>query len=159
RAWRRGHVAELRAFEMVDIASGKKLRGVEVRGFKRGPGQRHGCPSHGVGMAPDEKEIWVVDAYNERVHIFDATVMPPKQLESIKVRDEPGWVTFTRNGQYAYPSTGDVVEVATRKIVAGLTDEHGTAVQSEKMVEIDFADGQPVRTGDQFGVGRVRRPR
>ena len=40
-------------------------------------------------------------------------------------------------------------------IVATLTDEHGAAVQSEKMVEIDFQDGRPVRAGDQFGVGRV----
>lgn len=150
------NVNELLGFEVGDIATGKSLHRVEVSGFKRGPVKRHGCPSHGIGMTPDEKEIWVVDAYNERVHIFDATTMPPRQLESIKVRDEPGWVTFTRDGKYAYPSTGDVVETATRKIVAGLTDEHGTAVQSEKMVEIDFDGDSPVRNGDQFGLGRVR---
>jgi hypothetical protein len=27
-------------------------------------------------------------------------------------------------------------------------------VQSEKMVEVVFSSGKPVRTGDQFGVGR-----
>lgn len=149
------NVNELLGFEVGDIATGKALHRVEVSGFKRGPVKRHGCPSHGIGMTPDEKEIWVVDAYNERVHIFDATTMPPRQLESIKVRDEPGWVTFTRDGRYAYPSTGDVIETATRKIVAGLTDEHGTAVQSEKMVEVDFQGDQPVQAGDQFGLGRV----
>jgi len=93
------------------------------------------------------------------MHIFDATKMPPTQVASIEVRDEPGWITFSIDGQYGYPSTGDVVEVATRKIVAGLTDEKGAAVQSEKMLEIDFADGKPVRTGDQFGLGRKRGPR
>ncbi len=82
----------------------------------------------------------------------------PKQLKSLKVRDEPGWLTFTLDGRYAYPSTGDVIETATRKIVAGLTDEHGTAVQSEKMLEIDFEGDQPIRNGDQFGLGRLPLP-
>ena len=77
--------------------------------------------------------------------------MPPKQVESLKVRDEPGWITFSIDGRYAYPSTGDVIDVATRKIVATLTDEDGRHVQSEKMVEIDFEDGKPVRAGASSG--------
>jgi DNA-binding beta-propeller fold protein YncE len=152
------NVNELLGFEVGDLTTGKKLHRVEVPGFRKGPVKRHGCPSHGIGLTPDEKELWVVDAYNERVHVFDATVMPPKLVTSIKVRDEPGWVTFTRDGRYAYPSTGDVIDTATRKIVAGLTDENGTAVQSEKMVEVDFRDGVPVSAGDQFGIGRVTKP-
>ena len=28
-------------------------------------------------------------------------------------------------------------------------------MQSEKLLEIDFAGGKPVRAGDQFGIGRV----
>ena len=43
----------------------------------------------------------------------------------------------------------------TRTIVATLKDEKGGEVHSEKMVEIDFKDGKPVRNGDQFGLGRV----
>jgi hypothetical protein len=82
--------------------------------------------------------------------------MPPKQVANIELRDEPGWVTFGIDGKYVYPSTGDVIEVATRKIVTGLTDENGTAVQSEKLLQIDFENGQPVRAGDQFGVGQKR---
>jgi len=49
-----------------------------------------------------------------------------------------------------------VIDVASRKIVAALTDETGAAVQSEKMVEIDFAGAVPVRAGDQFGIGGNR---
>jgi DNA-binding beta-propeller fold protein YncE len=146
----------LLGFEIGDIESGKKLHRIEVAGFKQGPVKRHGCPSHGVGLTPDEREIWVVDATNERVHIFDATTMPPKQLESIKVKDEPGWVTFSLDGKYAYPSTGDVIDTQTRKILLELKDETGAAVMSEKMVEIHFADGKPVRNGDQFGLGRKK---
>jgi hypothetical protein len=149
------NVNELLGFEIGDLTTGKKVYRVEVEGYQKGPVKRHGCPSHGIGLTPDEKELWVADAYNERVHVFDATVMPPRQVASIKLRGEPGWVTFTLDGRYAYPSTGDVIDTATRKIVAELTDEHGAGVQSEKLLEIDVRDGEPVRTGDQFGLGRV----
>ncbi len=149
------NVNELLGFEVGDLQTGKLLHRVEVAGFKKGPVKRHGCPSHGIGLTPDEKEIWVCDATNRHLHVFDATVSPPKQVHSIPVRDEPGWVTFTLDGKYAYPSTGDVIDTSTRKIIAGLTDEKGTAVHSEKMLEIDFQDGKPIRNGDQFGVGRV----
>jgi hypothetical protein len=69
--------------------------------------------------------------------------------------DQPGWVTFSLDGDYAYPSTGEVIDTRTRKIVAHLKDEQGRPVQSEKLLEIDFAGQAPVRAGDQFGVGRV----
>ena len=150
------NVNGLLGFEVGDIVSGQKLHRVEVEGFKPGVPKRHGCPSHGIGLTPDEKEVWVCDAANQRMHIFDATVMPPKQVASIEVRDDPGWITFSLDGKYAYPSTGQVIDVATRKIVATFKDETGTIAESEKIVEIHFSGGKPVRTGDQFGLGRVR---
>ena len=148
------NVNDLLGFEVGDLITGQKLCRVAVTGFEKGPTKRHGCPSHGVGLTPDEKELWLTDAHNRRVHIFDATVMPPKQLSSIELRDEPGWITFSLDGRFAYPSTGDVLDVATHKIVGELKDENGVAVQSEKKLEVDFAKGQPVRAGDQFGLGR-----
>ena len=161
------NVNDLLGFEIGELTTGKMLHRVEVQGFEKGPTKRHGCPSHGIGLTPDEKELWLTDAHNSRLHIFDvrlltsaatnATVKPPKQVASIELRDQPGWVTFSIDGKYAYPSTGDVIEVATRKIVAGLKDEKGIDVQSEKMLEIDFKDDQPVRSGDQFGLGRLTR--
>jgi 6-phosphogluconolactonase (cycloisomerase 2 family) len=131
------------------------LHRVEVQGFQKGPIKRHGCPSHGVGLTPDEKEVWVCDAANSRLHVFDATIMPPRQLTSIALREQPGWVTFSLDGRYAYPSTGEVIETLTKKILTALGDEKGREVHSEKMVEIVLQNGVPVRTGDQFGLGRA----
>lgn len=148
-------INELLGFEVGDITTGRKLHRVEVAGFQPGPVKRHGCPSHGIGLTPDEKEIWVTDGHNQHLHVFDATVMPPKQVASIRVRDEPGWVTFSLDGALAYPSTGDIIDVATRKIITALTDETGASVMSEKMVEVQWAgETKVIRTGDQFGVGR-----
>jgi DNA-binding beta-propeller fold protein YncE len=150
------NVNELLGFEIGDLKSGKKLHRVEVPGFAKGKVKRHGCPSHGVGLTPDEKELWVVDAANQRVHVFDATAMPPKYATSVKLREQPGWVTFSLDGKFAYPSTGEVIDTATKRVVAALADEKGREVHSEKVVEIHFRGGAPVAAGDQFGLGRKR---
>jgi DNA-binding beta-propeller fold protein YncE len=151
------NVNDLLGFEIGDIRTGKMLARVEVTGFEKGPVKRHGCPSHGIGLTPDEKEVWIADGHNQHVHVFDNTVMPPKQIASLPVREQPGWVTFSIDGKYAYPSTGEVFDVKTKKLITKLADEKGGEVHSEKMMEIDFKGGKPVRTGDQFGLGRVTK--
>ena len=82
---------------------------------------------------------------------------PPKQVASLALREQPGWVTFSLDGRHAYPSTGEVIDVQTKKVLATLTDEKGREVHSEKMLEIVFKDGVPVKVGDQFGVGRAKQ--
>ena len=143
----------LLGFEIGDIKTGKKLHRIEVEGFKQGPVKRHGCPSHGIGLTRDEREIWVTDGHNSHLHLFDATVMPPQQVHSIKLRAQPGWVTFSLDGKTCWPSTGDVIDVATRKITHTLTDEDGRMVMSEKLLEVQFEGDRLVAVGDQFGKG------
>jgi hypothetical protein len=148
------NVNDLLGFEIGDIRTGKFLRRVEVPGFKAGPVKRHGCPSHGIGLTPDERELWLCDGANSHVHVFDLTTRDPRLTHSFPVRDQPGWVTFTIDGRFAIPSTGEIIDVRNKRIVTALADEQGKPVQSEKLLEIDFRDGKPLRAGDQFGVGR-----
>jgi hypothetical protein len=150
------NVNNLLGFEIGGLQTGKKLYRVEVQGYQKGPVKRHGCPSHGIGLTPDETEIWLADGYNESMHVFDVTQMPPKQIKSLKLREQPGWITFSIDGKYAYPSTGEIFETKTKRMVTALSDEEGRPVHSEKMLEIDFANGKPIRTGDQFGIGQKR---
>jgi DNA-binding beta-propeller fold protein YncE len=153
------NVNGLLGFEVGDLKTGKVLHRVEVKGFETGMVKRHGCPSHGIALTPDEKEAWVCDAANSRLHLFDVSVMPPKQLTSIKLRDQPGWVTFSSDGKLlAYPSTGEIIDVKSRKIIAALKDEEGREVHSEKMLEIIFRNGMPIHNGDQFGRGGQPSP-
>ncbi len=151
-------VNELLGFEVGDIKIGKMIHRVTVPGFTKGPVKRHGCPSHGIGLTPDENEVWVTDGTNNRMHIYDIHALSasnaPRYVWSVELRDQPGWITFSLDGTLAYPSTGDVIDVKSRKVIAQLTDETGTAVQSEKLLEIDFRGTEPVKTGDQFGIGR-----
>src|SRR5262249_24074134 len=49
------NVNGLLGFEVGDLETGKKLYHVEVEGYKQAPTvKRHGCPSHGIALTPDE---------------------------------------------------------------------------------------------------------
>lgn len=149
-------VNELLGFEVGDIKTGEVLASIKVEGWDKGPVRRHGNPSHGIGLTPDEKELWVADGHNMRMHIFSA--MPPYQQQTtIPLSDMPGWVTFSMDGKYAYPSSGEVIDVKTREILYLLKDEHYNTVSSEKMIEIFMEDGKAVKIGDQFGIGRKNK--
>lgn len=144
----------LLGFEVGDLATGKLVRRVAVDGFKTGPVKRHGCPSHGIGMTPDGSQIWLCDSFNHRLHIFALEGDTVKIVDSLKVCDEPGWVTFSIDGRRAYPSTGEIIDAQTRKTLGTLADEAGKPVQSEKLLEILFEGTTPTHSGDQFGRGR-----
>lgn len=147
------NVNGLLGFEVGDIRTGKVLHQVSVKGYAKGPVARHGCPSHGIGLTPDGRELWVSDGHNLAMHVFDATVMPPRQVASLPVRDQPGWVTFSLDGTLAYPSTGEVFDVRSRRLVTSLRDETGRQVGSEKLLEIDFVGSKAVAAGNSFGAG------
>jgi hypothetical protein len=86
------------------------------------------------------------------VHVFDVTASPARQVASIKLTPTwptPGWITTSIDGKFFYPSSGDVIERASRKLVASLGQE-----QVECMVEVDFKNGDVIAVGKQFGIGR-----
>jgi DNA-binding beta-propeller fold protein YncE len=149
-------VDSLLGFEVGNLLTGKKEARVSVEGWNPGPVRRHGNPSHGIGITPDEKELWLCDGHNMRVHVFTAQA-PYQQLTTISVQDMPGWLTFSIDGRYVYPSSGEVIEVKTRNVLRTLQDEFYNNVASEKMVEIHFAKNKAIRAGDQFGIGGITK--
>ena len=106
----------------------------------------HSTPSHGINIRPDQKEVWMVDGVYGYVYAFDVTVMPPKHIASValfedpKEQPHPGWISFSLDGKYAYPDGGAVIDAYTKKVVARIPT-------SEKLLEIDFLDGKPVKAG------------
>jgi DNA-binding beta-propeller fold protein YncE len=152
------NVNGLLGFEIADVKTGEVIQRVEVNGFgwSKERTTEHNCPSHGIGLSPDEKELWVADTANAYLHVFDNTVMPPKQIKSIRTRVNPSWITFGIDGKYVYPSSGDIIDATTKQVVGVLRDELGREVESEKLMEIQFLDGKPVHAGDQIAVGQVR---
>ena len=106
----------------------------------------HSTMSHGINIRPDQKEVWVVDGVYGYLYVYDVTVMPPKHVADVplfKDRSEqphPGWISFSLDGRYAYPDGGAVIDSHTKKVVARIPT-------SEKLIEIDFRDGRPVKAG------------
>jgi DNA-binding beta-propeller fold protein YncE len=149
-------VDSLLGFEVGDLKTGQVLERIKVEGWNMGPVRRHGNPSHGIALTPDEREVWVADGHNMRMHVFSA-VKPYQQLTTIPLQDMPGWITFSMDGKYAYPSSGEVIDVKTRKILLTLQDEFYNNVASEKMVEVHISSNKAVKAGDQFGIGRATK--
>jgi DNA-binding beta-propeller fold protein YncE len=147
-------VDSLLGFEVGDLKTGKVAKRIEVEGWTMGPVRRHGNPSHGIGLTPSETEVWLADGHNMRMHVFSAKE-PYQQLTTIPLQDMPGWVTFSIDGKYAYPSSGEVIDVISRKILCTLRDEFHNSVASEKMMEVQFRGDKAVNIGDQFGIGRA----
>lgn len=136
-------------FEIGDLKSGKILH---VVGIPKLAERKTRC--HGVGLTPDEKEVWVVDQDNKEVHVFDNTKMPPTFMQSIPMAAKVhGWVCFSRDGKYAWIDTGEVIDTATKKVVAQLVDESGMPVMSSKFFELHMLGGNVVWIGQQMGVG------
>jgi DNA-binding beta-propeller fold protein YncE len=139
------NVDGLIGFEIADLQTGLLLDRVAVEGYDKDTAANYECPSHGIAFTPDERELWVADGVRNRLQVFDASTFPPMALTSIELTGQPRWIAFGLDGRFAYSSTGDIVNVATKKIVGTLEDPAGRKLTSENFVEIDFVDGRPVR--------------
>jgi YVTN family beta-propeller protein len=87
--------------------------------------QRHteglqGSPSHGIGVAPDGKTLWVNSKMNS--HVYAYSLPDLKLLGGVHVGDHPDWLTFTPDSKSVYVANAgsnsvSVVDVASRKEV------------------------------------------
>ena len=68
--------------------------------------------------------MWVCDGINNYIHIFDNTQMPPKQMESIKTSAGPFWITVGLDGNLAYCSSGDVIDMSSFAHARRLVERH-----------------------------------
>jgi DNA-binding beta-propeller fold protein YncE len=151
----------LLGFEIADVKTGKVIKRIEA------PAEMwkakwadlnqhfygHGCPSHGIALTPDESELWVVDNINYGVLVYDNTGEWPTLKTTFPTTASADWITMGIGGQYAFLSSGDVVDVRTKKIVAQMKDEYGKTMHSEKLLEMEFSNGKLLRTVSQFGEG------
>ena len=131
------NVDGLVGFEVGDLQTGLLLDTVIVDDVGKEESAEYECPSHGIAFSRDFRELWVADGVRNRIHVFDATTYPPVASAAIEMGAQPLWITFSRNGDYVYSSTGDIIDARTRKIIGALSDETGARVSSEQIVEVD----------------------
>ncbi|HEY8714698.1 MAG TPA: beta-propeller fold lactonase family protein [Candidatus Acidoferrum sp.] len=122
-------------FAIVDFAKRAEVGRIKLPDEPGGYGVaegRTGTPSHGIGVSPDGKFLWVASTAANAIfqyalpsleltgHVNLPQVHPQGQKASGSV---PEWVTFTPDGKYLYLSnSGDrsvsAIDTATRQIVA-----------------------------------------
>jgi hypothetical protein len=149
------NVDGLVGFEVGDLQTGLILDRVAAEGYDQRAAADYECPSHGIAFTPDQRELWIADGVQNRLHVFDASVYPPVARATVDLSAPPRWIAFSIDGRYAYASTGDVIGTADRKTVGALEDAAGAKVVSEHFVEIDFVERRPVRSAERSLVSRM----
>ncbi|HUX86292.1 MAG TPA: hypothetical protein VMW65_04765 [Chloroflexota bacterium] len=160
-------------FEVSSIQTGQVLYTVPIKGFTCCPPTwTANAPSHGISLSPDEREIYVIDAPNSYVHVFDVTGLPnaaPVQVADISLNTpmggtespcaydctQEGWLMHSIDGGYVYVGdSGDVIDTQTRQIVTNLPE----LAQTRQFIEIDWANGVPIAASQRESIGRVTTP-
>jgi YVTN family beta-propeller protein len=114
-------------FAVVDFAQRKEVARItlpELPVAQRHTGTFNGSPSHGLGVAPDGKSLWVTSRVNSRVYGYSLPDL--KLLGDVEIGKEPDWVTFTPDSNLAYISssgnnTVSAVDIKALKEVARIT--------------------------------------
>jgi len=150
-----GNFFGVNGFQIGDLTTGQVVGTAEIAGQTSVPGRLN---QHGIGLRPDETEVWVTDGVGGQpvMHVFDVTVSPPQQIQEVRLSyTHPHWVTFTIKGDFAYPAGPKLGGRKTDVIDTRTYARVGSIGPSEDVLEVDVEQGRIVRVGNQFGVGRV----
>lgn len=109
--------------EMADVAAKKVVHRVPAE--LAAEHAKTGSRSHGLGIRPDQKEIWECDVEHQEVHVYDISTPGerPKQIATIPMGGRVYWLTFSPDGKHCYVSVRSrnetaVVDTATKRIIA-----------------------------------------
>ena len=116
-------LSDFHGFAVIDFATHQEVSRVTLPDL---PGATkslniQGSPSHGIGIAPDGKTLWVNSKW---YHFVAAYSMPDlKPLGIVPVGHYPDWLTFSPDGAYLYVACAgansvSVVDVKALKEVA-----------------------------------------
>jgi YVTN family beta-propeller protein len=121
-------------FGVVDFVTHKEVARIELPTEQKGAesealptGDRrvsaggHVSPSHGIGVNPDGKTLWVDSGPNRCVFVYSLPDL--KLLGQVPTGGQPAWINFSLDGTMAYVSnteegTLSVIDTTSRKEVA-----------------------------------------
>jgi YVTN family beta-propeller protein len=112
-------LSDVHGFNVIDFASRKTLQRVSLPNAPSGatPLIAHTF-SHGIGIAPDGKTLWVTSLLDNSVSVFSLPEL--KRLDTIPVGSGPDWLTFTPDSRRCYVSNAgsnsvSAIDMASRK--------------------------------------------
>ncbi len=165
------NVNNLDGFEIADTRTGQMIKRVELPGEMwkakwADPNHQHfghGLPSHGIGLTPDESEIWVTDAANSAWQIWDNPgdgrnpVYNPAKTVPIQPGIDSSWISMTNDGKTAFVGDGSIIDVRAHRVIATMKDEYGRPIHAaEKVLAMTFRDGKLVESSNQFAIGDAK---
>jgi YVTN family beta-propeller protein len=112
-------LSDLHGFIVVDLASRKVVDKVLLPDGPPGAQPLIARTfSHGIGIAPDGKTLWVTSLLDDSVSVFSLPDL--KRLSTTHVGKAPDWMTFSADGSRCYVSNAgsdavSVLEVASHK--------------------------------------------
>jgi len=118
-------ISDLHGFAIVDFAARSEVGRVtlpnDIPLEKVDKGPFNASPSHGIGVAPDGKTLWVTSRPNARVYAYSLPALT--LLGAVDLGGRPDWVTFTPDSKTVYIATENTdsvvaVDVSGRKEVA-----------------------------------------
>jgi len=112
-------ISDFHGFAIVDFAQRKEVGRVKLPEVP--PAERHteglqGSPSHGIGVAPDGKTLWVNSKMNS--HVYAYSLPDLNFVGGVHVGNHPDWLTFTPDSKRVYVANAgsnsvSVVDTAT----------------------------------------------
>jgi len=131
-------LSDFNGFAMVDFATRKEVERIKLPDEPTGYGaqeQRLGSPSHGIGVAPDGKTLWVTSLSANAVFVYSLpelkpvghVALPELKLPGFKqpIGALPNWVTFTPDSKLIYVSNSGIrsvsaIDTSAMKVVANI---------------------------------------
>ena len=118
-------LSDVHGFAVVDFAQRKEVARVmlpnDVPPDQVDKGPFNASPSHGLGVAPDGKTLWVTSRPNAKVYVYSLPELA--LLGSADLGGRADWVTFTPDSRFVYIATENrdttvALDVATRRVVS-----------------------------------------
>jgi YVTN family beta-propeller protein len=114
-------LSDIHGFAVVDFATRVEVARVmlpELPKDKQNWDTLQGSPSHGIGVAPDGRTLWVCSKVNHAVYAYSLPDL--KLLGGVDVGHHPDWLTFTPDSRRVYVANAgsnsvSAVDIATRK--------------------------------------------
>jgi YVTN family beta-propeller protein len=156
-------LSDFNGFAVVDFAMRKEVARVQLPAAKvqfETDGERATAPSHGIGVAPDGKTLWVTSIPNNAVYVYsvgDLRLAGEVALPSLEL---PGhgpisavanWVTFTPDSRTVYVSNAGLrsvsaIDTRSMKLVAVVpVGEVPKRINTLNIVEPSRADATSAR--------------
>jgi YVTN family beta-propeller protein len=108
-------------FAVVDFKTHKEVARIKLPDTPSGGSAEGGAPSHGIGVSPDNKTLWVDSSYANAVYIYS---LPDLTVQGyVKTGNVPDWITFTPDGGMIYVANSggnsvSAIDTKARKEVA-----------------------------------------